>query len=355
MKKKNQNILFEDEYDDQYDVWYYEKKYRERGCHRIAGVDEAGRGPLAGPVCAAAVILPEDLIIEGVNDSKKLTEKKREALFDVIKEKAIAWSVAWASVEEIEEMNILNASLTAMKRAIESLKPEADCALIDGNRIPLWVDVPCYCLVKGDSLSHSIAAASILAKVSRDRLMLEYAEKYPQYHFEKHKGYGTKAHEEALKIYGPCEIHRQKKKKKFEQKYGMRQGRTVNQRIGDYGEDYVLKYLIQKGYELVARNYHSFYGEIDLIVRNADTIVFVEVKTRKVDSIVEPVFFVDKRKQTKIVKTALMFLQEHPYDLMIRLDVAEVVYSPNYDEPVLNYIDNAFFWESPNYPGGTFE
>lgn len=185
----------------------YENEAKLKGFNFVCGVDEAGRGPLAGPVCAAAVILPDGVIIDGVNDSKKLTEKKREQLFDVIKEKAIAYSVAFASVEEIEEMNILNATMLAMKRAVEGLQIKADYAIIDGNRLPP-LNIPCEYLIKGDAKSMSVAAASILAKVSRDRLCKDYAEKYPEYGFEKHKGYGTKLHTDAIKMYGPCEIHR---------------------------------------------------------------------------------------------------------------------------------------------------
>ncbi len=186
---------------------YYENLAREKGFENICGVDEAGRGPLAGPVCAAAVILKPNQIIEGVNDSKKLSEKKREALFDVIKSEVKAYSIAFATVEEIEEMNILNATMLAMKRAVEGLKIKADYALIDGNRLPP-LDIKSEYVIKGDAKSMSIAAASILAKVSRDRLCYEYAEKYPQYGFDKHKGYGTKLHTQAIKEYGPCEIHR---------------------------------------------------------------------------------------------------------------------------------------------------
>ena len=185
----------------------YEKMYMEQGYTAICGVDEAGRGPLAGPVYAAAVILPEGLLIEGVNDSKKLSEKKREQLFDVIKEKAVAYCIASASVEEIEELIILGAAMLAMKRAVEGLSVKADFAMIDGNKKP-ELEIPCEAIVKGDAKSESIAAASILAKVSRDRVMLEMAEKYPQYSFEKHKGYATKVHREAILEYGPCEIHR---------------------------------------------------------------------------------------------------------------------------------------------------
>ena len=185
----------------------YENEALSKGYNNICGVDEAGRGPLAGPVCAAAVILPKGEIIEGVNDSKKLTEKKREALYDVIKEKAVAYSIAFASVEEIEEMNILNATMLAMKRAVDGLDIPADYAMIDGNKIPN-LKIPAEYVIKGDANSMSIAAASILAKVTRDRLCADYEKEYPQYGFAKHKGYGTKLHREMILKYGPCKIHR---------------------------------------------------------------------------------------------------------------------------------------------------
>ncbi len=185
----------------------YEEKAKLLGKNKICGVDEAGRGPLAGPVFAAAVVLPEGLIIEGLNDSKKLTEKKREELFTVICEKAVSYSIASASVSEIEELNILGATFLAMKRAVEGLK-ECDYALIDGNRMPKDLPVQAECIIKGDSLSYSIAAASVLAKVSRDRLLLELHKEYPEYNFKKHKGYGTKEHIENIKKFGPSKIHR---------------------------------------------------------------------------------------------------------------------------------------------------
>ena len=185
----------------------FEEKAYEKGYTSVCGVDEAGRGPLAGPVCAAAVILPKGKCIEGVNDSKKLSEKKREALFEVIKTEALSYSIAFATVEEIEEMNILNATMLAMKRAVEGLPQKADFAMIDGNRLP-ELSIDREFIVKGDAKSMSIACASILAKVSRDRLLYEYAKEYPQYHFDKHKGYGTKLHVEALREFGPCPYHR---------------------------------------------------------------------------------------------------------------------------------------------------
>ena len=186
----------------------YEKAAMESGFKLICGVDEAGRGPLAGPVCAAAVILPVDAEIEGLNDSKKISEKKREALYDVIKEKAVAYAIAFGTLEEIEEFNILEATFIAMNRAIDSLEIKPDFALIDGNRVPKGIKIPCETVVKGDAKSSSIAAASILAKVTRDRLLLQYDEEYPQYNFKKHKGYGTKEHTDLILEYGPCPIHR---------------------------------------------------------------------------------------------------------------------------------------------------
>ena len=189
------------------DLWGLENEIFDSGISLICGVDEAGRGPLAGPVCAAAVILPRNIEIAGLNDSKKLSEKNREKLYDEICEKAVNFGIALASVEEIEQLNILNAAMLAMNRAIAQLEPQPELALIDGNRNSA-IEINSRCVIKGDAKCADIAAASILAKVTRDRYMLEMAEKYPEYHFERHKGYGTKLHYEALREYGPCEIHR---------------------------------------------------------------------------------------------------------------------------------------------------
>lgn len=189
------------------DLWTLENEIYDSGFSLICGVDEAGRGPLAGPVCAAAVILPRGLEIPGLNDSKKLSEKKREALYDVICAEAMAYGIAFASVEEIESMNILNATFLAMNRAIAKLEIKPELALIDGNRNS-GLEIPSRCVIKGDASCADIAAASILAKVTRDRYMLDMALEYPQYHFEKHKGYGTKLHYEALREFGPSPIHR---------------------------------------------------------------------------------------------------------------------------------------------------
>ena len=189
------------------DLWLIENEIYEEGFQLLCGVDEAGRGPLAGPVCAAACILPRGEEIPGLNDSKKLSEKKREELYDVITEKAVTFGIAFASVEEIEAMNILNATYLAMNRAIEMLEPVPELALIDGNRNQA-IRIPSRCIVKGDARCADIAAASVLAKVTRDRYMLDLAEQYPQYAFEKHKGYGTALHYSALREYGPSPVHR---------------------------------------------------------------------------------------------------------------------------------------------------
>ncbi len=189
------------------ELWTLENEIYGEGYTLLAGVDEAGRGPLAGPVCAAAVILPQGLVIEGLDDSKKLTEKKREALFDPICDQAVSYGIAFASVEEIEALNILNATFLAMNRALEKLDPAPALAIIDGNR-STGIHFPNRCIVKGDAKCADIAAASVLAKVTRDRYMLQMAEQYPAYHFEQHKGYGTKLHYEALRAFGPSPIHR---------------------------------------------------------------------------------------------------------------------------------------------------
>ncbi|MDO5001264.1 MAG: ribonuclease HII [Eubacteriales bacterium] len=189
------------------ELWSIENEVYDSGVSILCGVDEAGRGPLAGPVCAAACILPRGLVIDGLDDSKKLSDKKRRELFDVIKREAVSYGVAFASVEEIEEHNILRATFMAMNRAIAKLDAVPELALIDGNRAA-GIEMPARCIVKGDSKCADIAAASILAKVTRDEYMLAMAEKYPEYHFEKHKGYGTKLHYEALREYGPSPIHR---------------------------------------------------------------------------------------------------------------------------------------------------
>lgn len=197
------------------ELWKFEHAAYQEGYNLVCGVDEAGRGPLAGPVCAAAVILPRDLEIEGLNDSKKLSDKRRRALYEVITEQALAYGIAMVDEKVIDEINILQATFLAMRQAVEQLSEKPALALVDGNREPDFGEIPVKTIVKGDSLSANIAAASILAKVTRDRFMEEQDAIYPQYGFSVHKGYGTKAHYEALREFGACPIHRRSFLKKF--------------------------------------------------------------------------------------------------------------------------------------------
>ena len=199
-------------------TWEYEERAWKNGVEAVCGVDEAGRGPVAGPVCAAAVILPGGIVIEGLNDSKKLSEKKREKLFDEITENALAWSVSLVDERVIDEINILQATFRAMRQAVDGLTRPADFVYVEGNRSQ-GLDLPHECVVSGDAKIPSVAAASIIAKVTRDRLMRQFAEQYPQYGFEKHKGYETRAHDEALLAHGPCPIHRMSFLKKFYEKH----------------------------------------------------------------------------------------------------------------------------------------
>ena len=199
-------------------TWEFEEKAWAQGYAAVCGVDEAGRGPVAGPVCAAAVILPGGIEIEGLNDSKKLSEKKREQLFEVITGKALAWSVSLVDEKTIDEINILQATYRAMRQAVEGLTSPADFVYVDGNRSE-GLGLPHECVVAGDAKVPSVAAASILAKVTRDRLMRQFAERYPEYGFEKHKGYETRAHDEALLAHGPCPIHRMTFLRKFYEKH----------------------------------------------------------------------------------------------------------------------------------------
>lgn len=334
------------------DMWYYEKECIDNGLRLICGVDEAGRGPLAGPVYAAAVILPPLTSIPELGDSKKLSEKTRDKLFYDIKKLAVDYSIGMATHEEIDEHNILKATFIAMNRAIDTLKNKPCIALIDGNREP---SAKCRtsCIVKGDAKSASIAAASILAKVSRDRHMLEMAEKYPQYAFEKHKGYGTKLHYERLNEHGPSDIHRVTFLKKWktgsinQETFGgtyspdEHPAKPVSKVLGDLGESLALKYLSEKGYATVETGFRSFFGEIDLIVKDLSYIVFAEVKLRKSKNFAQAREQVTKSKQEKIKATASMWLSSHKTKLQPRFDVIEI-YAPDAQAPEIIHIENAF-------------
>ncbi len=309
---------------------------RSIGVTPLCGIDEAGRGPLAGPVFAAAVILPEGVVIDGLNDSKKLTEKKRELLFDEIKEKAVSYAIASASVEEIDSLNILQATFLAMRRAVAGLSVRPVLCLVDGNQNPN-VGIHSRLVVKGDATSACIAAASVLAKVARDRYMLTLAEQYPEYDFPKHKGYGTKLHCERIYQYGVSPVHRQS----FMGKILARKDQPDR---GQVGEQAVADALTEQGYTVVARNYHSRYGEVDLIAERDGILAFVEVKARNPRAKGTPAEAVIPAKQKKLIETALLYLQENPSALQPRFDVAEVYFDGKEAATVarIRYIENAF-------------
>lgn len=309
------------------------------GIANFCGVDEAGRGPLAGDVYAAAVILDPQNPIEGLNDSKKLSAKKREALYDEIREKAVAYCVATASVKEIDDLNILQATFLAMGRAVEGLSIKPSFALIDGDKNPN-VSVPSRCLVKGDATSASIAAASILAKVERDRYMETLDHQYPQYLFAKHKGYGTTLHYEMLDAYGASPVHRMTFLKKYFEKKGLKPAVSS----GAKGEGIASRYLAEQGYRILETNYHSPYGEIDIIAAKDDVLAFVEVKTRSGRMIAEPREAVTASKQQKLRQTALVYLSEHEeMNLQPRFDVVEVLLDDTIGSPLrVEQIENAF-------------
>lgn len=307
----------------------------------ICGVDEAGRGPLAGPVYAAAVILPPEIIIEGLNDSKKLSEKKREKLFDIIISKSLSYGIASASETEIDEMNILNATFLAMNRAIGRLKIKPDIALIDGNRSK-GIKYNNKCIVGGDGKSASIAAASILAKVSRDRYMRELGKIYPEYYFEKHKGYGTKLHYEKIKEFGVSKVHRKTFLKKCTDRG---ESAIVSKKLlGRWGEEKAVDFLRKNKYSILGVNYYTRFGEIDIIAENKKYVIFIEVKLRINNNFGEAREFVNYRKQEKIKKCAQLWLMSNETEKQIRFDVIEI-YAPESEKtkaPVINHILNAF-------------
>ena len=295
--------------------WELEDEARARGFAVICGVDEAGRGPLAGDVFAGACILPRDFDVTGLDDSKKLSEKKRDALYERIRAGALC-ATARATPEEIDRLNILNAALLAMRRAIDALPQKAEFALVDGNKLRGFA-IPAQCVVKGDGRSASIAAASILAKVERDRYMIEMAERYPGYGFEKHKGYPTKDHYAALDRLGPCEIHR----RSFLKKSG---GANGTHRPGQHGEDAAARYLEGLGWTILERNYRMRTGEIDIVAKDGETVVFVEVKERRDAYFHSGMDAVDPAKIRHLREAADMWFSERHVQAPGRFDIVEI-------------------------------
>ena len=320
----------------------YEKECWAAGYTLVAGIDEVGRGPLAGPVVAAAVILPEGCKIEGINDSKKLSAKKREELYDVILEQAVSYGIGVVSNERIDAINILQATYEAMREALSQLSPQADYILADAVTIP-QVTIPQKGIIKGDAKSLSIGAASIVAKVYRDRLMEAYEEVYPGYGLAANKGYGSAAHMEGIRKLGITPIHRRSFLKHF-----LSQEEETTKERGEKGEWMAAKQMEKMGYEILERNYHAMRGEIDIIAQKDHYIVFTEVKYRKNERMGTPAEAVDRRKQENILRAAKCYMAEHclleqGYDL--RFDVAELLHQEG--KTYFRYTENAFSVEHP--------
>ena len=360
-----------------------EKKLRERGIQHIAGVDEAGRGPLAGPVVAAAVILPPDTLIPGLNDSKALSEKRRAELFEIIHNTALAIGVGKASPKEIDKYNIRNATHHAMCEALASLNISPNRILIDGNALP-GSPFPEQAVIGGDRKSLSIAAASVIAKVTRDRLMIDYHAQYPAYGFAHHKGYGSADHLAALQKHGPCPIHRQSFRGVFEARSSedfkifaegiraamnldqlqaigktiasaskhipqddvhalrmlFRKQRTRLQQSGPKGEQLAEKFIEQKGYKIRARGFRALGGEIDLIAEKNNVLIFVEVKTATTPHFGQPETRVTPAKQAQIIKIAKAYLRQHPDHAAPQFDVIAVDLTQPH--PAIRHYENAF-------------
>jgi len=309
-------------------LYEFDKTVTDEGYPVVCGLDEAGRGPLAGRVYAAACILPTDFTPESLNDSKKLTAKKRDFLYDEITANALDWAVAFSDEKEIDAINILEASMLAMRRAAAQLSVKPDIYLVDGNRHPKIAGV-CRPIVKGDGKSAAIAAASILAKVSRDRYMTVMAEKYPGYDFEKHFGYPVKAHYEAIAELGPCEIHRKTFLKNLAQKHP-----APNK--GRQGEDTAAAFLESSGFRILGRNFKVTEGELDIVAEKDAIIHIVEVKQRSNDRIERPAAWVNPAKQNRLRTAAMYWLSQSGCKLPFCFDIIEILG----DEITL--IENAF-------------
>ena len=318
---------------------FYERTCYKKGYELVAGVDEVGRGPLAGPVVAAAVILPPNCKIEGINDSKKLSAKKREMLAEEIKEKAIAYGIGAVSPERIDEINILQATYEAMGQALDALEPKPQYILADAVTIPK-IDIPQEGIVKGDAKSISIGAASIVAKVTRDHMMEEMAGVYPNYDFASNKGYGSQKHLAGIARWGICPIHRRTFVKNF-----LQETQQENRATGNQGEALAVREMRKMGYRILEQNYRTAYGEIDIIAEKDGILVFAEVKMRKSDTYGKPAEAVDRRKQKHIIETAQAYLAEKEVtEKDCRFDVAEVLEQKG--KRYFRYTENAFWMEA---------
>jgi ribonuclease HII len=319
------------------DMSFYEEEAYSSGTTYVAGIDEAGRGPLAGPVVASCVILDPTKPIYRINDSKKLSEKAREEIYSEIMEKAIAVGIGIVDEKEIDDINILNATKKAMVIAVNDLKVSPQLLLVDAVELD-EISIEQKTLTKGDSLSVSIAAASIIAKVTRDRILIEMDKKYPVYGFKKHKGYGTKEHIDAIKKFGICPIHRLSFTKKYASSHII---------LGKNGEELAAKYLSQNGYQILERNFRlGKLGEIDIIAKHKEFVCFIEVKTRSGNSYGAPSEAVNQKKQHTIRKLAWTYLKKmNLQDNFIRFDIVEVIGNSkegNFAVESINLLENAF-------------
>lgn len=307
----------------------------QKGIRYIAGIDEAGRGPWAGPVVAAAIIWPEGVYVEGLKDSKKLSPKKRKDFYKIIKEEALSYGLGIVKAEEIDNFNILQATFKAMREALTRLSPRPQFLLIDGNHRLPETDIPQLALVKGDSLSLSISAASILAKVTRDEIMMGLEDKFPQYGFSRHKGYGTIRHEQALRRFGPSAQHR------FSFQPVAESCRQFSRKLlGRKGEEMASRFLEEKGYKVIGRNIRTRFGEIDIVAKDKETIAFIEVKTRRSDTFGRGEEAISLLKQRRMAKVAVQFMKNYP-DNDFRFDVL-AAFSKGEEKWHLELITNAF-------------
>lgn len=320
-----------------FDPLFYERELWQKGIRFVAGIDEAGRGPWAGPVVAGAVILPENFYLSGLKDSKALSPKKREEFFKIIKENAVAHSIGIVESDEIDNMNILQATFKAMRKALVQLTASPEFLLVDGNhRIP-EIDIPQLAIVRGDSLSMSIAAASIIAKVTRDEIMQKLDEKFPRYGFSRHKGYGTREHEKKLERLGPSELHRfsfrpvEKSSKDFTRK-----------QLGKWGEERAVRFLKDNGYRILNRNVRTRLGEVDIVAEDGRTVAFIEVKTRVRDTFGRGEEAVTLRKQQRLMRLALQIMESRNLtNRDFRFDVLSL-YRERGKEWKMELIKNAF-------------
>ena len=320
------------------DMLKYEDKYWSRGVEFIAGIDEAGRGPLAGPVVASAVILPHNVNLPEVTDSKKLSEKKRERLFHDIMDIAVAVGVGIVHEREIDKINILQATYRAMQMSVGKLSVKPEILLVDGRP----ADIKHFeqeSIIKGDSKSLSIAAASIIAKVTRDRMMINYDRVFPQYGFSGHKGYGSQQHIESIKTHFSTPIHRQSFNPILDYLPTLKYYKD-NRLVGQLGEQLGACELIKDGYEIVEMNYNvSKIGEVDIISKDSNVLVFTEVKTQtKGHGRNEPRAQIDEYKSQRIMNAAQFYLDENELDIEFRFDVAEVILGDG--KPKINIIKN---------------